>query len=409
MFKPKKAFTLIELLVVIAIIGILATVSIIALSNARSKSRDAKRVGNMKQVQTALELFFNDNGRYPTEGEWAQGSLFSTTSDATTTYLQVIPTAPIPADGDCSENENALAYTQVESGASYSISFCIGNTTGSIIPGNKTLTPAGIIAVGGEQEEEEETPPAGFSCGSTLTDTRDSQTYSTVLIGTQCWMAENLNVGTRVAGSQNQGDYADGIEKYCYGDNEINPNLSNYTVGGCDTDGGLYQWHMAMGLPQGCDYDGQSPCIPSQPQQGICPAGWHLPSDSELPDNTSDWRALEQGLASDGSCDTTYTWGCSPAGTKIKTRYNNPSSNSNGCNPDNSDCGSSGFGALAVGYRDPSGVFAMRGDWEILWSSLYHPSIVTNSWARFISLWNPTIYRNTYDKTHGFPVRCVKD
>jgi len=57
MFKPKKAFTLIELLVVIAIIGILATVSIISLTNARAKSRDAKRAGDMKQIQTALELF----------------------------------------------------------------------------------------------------------------------------------------------------------------------------------------------------------------------------------------------------------------------------------------------------------------------------------------------------------------
>ncbi|MFA4942757.1 MAG: prepilin-type N-terminal cleavage/methylation domain-containing protein [Patescibacteria group bacterium] len=117
MFKPKKAFTLIELLVVIAIIGVLATVSIIALSNARSKSRDAKRVGNMKQVQTALELFFNDNGRYPTVEEWDLGTLYSTTSDATTTYMRVIPTAPTPADGDCSEGENELAYTSVDNGA----------------------------------------------------------------------------------------------------------------------------------------------------------------------------------------------------------------------------------------------------------------------------------------------------
>ena len=74
--KQKKAFTLIELLVVIAIIGVIATISIIALQNARAKSRDAKRVGDAKQIQTALELFFNDNNRYPTAEEFALGSIF---------------------------------------------------------------------------------------------------------------------------------------------------------------------------------------------------------------------------------------------------------------------------------------------------------------------------------------------
>jgi len=76
----KKAFTLIELLVVIAIIGILATISVIALQNARAKSRDAKRAGDMKQIQTALELFFNDKNRYPTSTEWATGKIFSTST-----------------------------------------------------------------------------------------------------------------------------------------------------------------------------------------------------------------------------------------------------------------------------------------------------------------------------------------
>ena len=66
----KPAFTLIELLVVIAIIGVLVTVSIITLSNARAKSRDAKKAGDIKQVQTALELFYNDMNRYPTAEEW---------------------------------------------------------------------------------------------------------------------------------------------------------------------------------------------------------------------------------------------------------------------------------------------------------------------------------------------------
>ncbi|MFH1226189.1 MAG: prepilin-type N-terminal cleavage/methylation domain-containing protein [bacterium] len=61
----KKGFTLVELLVVIAIIGLLATLAIVALNSARMKARDAKRVGDVKQIQTALELYFNDNGSYP--------------------------------------------------------------------------------------------------------------------------------------------------------------------------------------------------------------------------------------------------------------------------------------------------------------------------------------------------------
>jgi len=60
-----KGFTLIELLVVIAIIGLLSTLAVVALNSARQKARDAKRVADIKQVQTALELFYNDNSGYP--------------------------------------------------------------------------------------------------------------------------------------------------------------------------------------------------------------------------------------------------------------------------------------------------------------------------------------------------------
>jgi len=61
-------FTLIELLVVIAIIGLLSTLAVVALNNARQKSRDARRVSDIKQVQTALELYYNDEGGYPSVG-----------------------------------------------------------------------------------------------------------------------------------------------------------------------------------------------------------------------------------------------------------------------------------------------------------------------------------------------------
>ncbi|HEU0085496.1 MAG TPA: prepilin-type N-terminal cleavage/methylation domain-containing protein [Candidatus Paceibacterota bacterium] len=64
----KKGFTLIELLVVVAIIGILSSVVLVSLNSARSKSRDAKRQSDIRQIQSALEMYYLDNGSYPIMG-----------------------------------------------------------------------------------------------------------------------------------------------------------------------------------------------------------------------------------------------------------------------------------------------------------------------------------------------------
>ncbi len=63
--KPKKGFTLIELLVVVAIIGVLASIVLSSLNEARAKARDARRLSDIKTIQTALELYFLDNNEYP--------------------------------------------------------------------------------------------------------------------------------------------------------------------------------------------------------------------------------------------------------------------------------------------------------------------------------------------------------
>jgi len=65
LLKQRKGFTLIELLVVIAIIGILASIVLASLNQARRKSRDARRIADIKQIQLALELYFDDNAAYP--------------------------------------------------------------------------------------------------------------------------------------------------------------------------------------------------------------------------------------------------------------------------------------------------------------------------------------------------------
>jgi len=85
--NKSKGFTLIELLVVIAIIGILSSVVLASLNSAREKSRDAKRVSDIKQLQLALELYFDSNSAYPT----ALAAL--TTSSPK--YIPVVPVDPL--------------------------------------------------------------------------------------------------------------------------------------------------------------------------------------------------------------------------------------------------------------------------------------------------------------------------
>ncbi len=138
--KKQKGFTLIELLVVIAIIGLLSTLAVVALNNARQKSRDAKRVSDIKQVQTALELYYNDANAYPATADIATGG---TVTYDTTTYMQVIPSNPSPMnDGSCGLDD--YAYEIQESGASYTLEYCIGGTAGGLSAGSHTATPAGI-------------------------------------------------------------------------------------------------------------------------------------------------------------------------------------------------------------------------------------------------------------------------
>ena len=144
MFNNKKGFTLIELLVVVAIIGLLSTLSIVALNNARARARDSRRLADIKQVQTALELYYSDAGLYPATASVTAGSAISSGG---TMYMQAVPTAPTPADGGCSAAQNTYTYTQTGAvaGASYTLSYCIGQTTAGIA-GNvlQTATPAGI-------------------------------------------------------------------------------------------------------------------------------------------------------------------------------------------------------------------------------------------------------------------------
>ncbi len=144
--QRRKGFTLIELLVVIAIIGLLSTLAVVALNSARKKSRDAKRISDVKQLQTALELYFNDQNSYPagssavlgTGGSYVcLGTAGFGTAGCTGAYMGLVPSNPTPG-------ATSYIYSQGGSGASYTITFILEGQTGGLASGAHTASESGI-------------------------------------------------------------------------------------------------------------------------------------------------------------------------------------------------------------------------------------------------------------------------
>lgn len=143
--KNQKGFTLVELLVVVAIIALLSTLAVVALGSARTKARDAKRISDIKQVQTALELYFTDQNGYPvaatglvlggTGATILSTNGFSDTAGGTT-YMGALPSNPTP---------NGTPYTYTAGTASsYNLTFTLEQASGGLTAGLHTATPNGI-------------------------------------------------------------------------------------------------------------------------------------------------------------------------------------------------------------------------------------------------------------------------
>jgi len=208
--------------------------------------------------------------------------------------------------------------------------------------------------------------------GSSFTDSRDGNVYQTVTIGNQTWMAENLAYLPSIVGP-GTGSYTTPYY-YVYGYDGTNVTAakatSNYT-----TYGVLYNWPAAMA---GTTSSSSNP----SGVQGVCPTGWHLPSDAE-------WTQL-----------TDFLGGESIAGGKLKATTHWASPNTGATNE-------TGFTALPGGYRNYVGSFynvGFSGSW---WSATEDGT--DSAWYRSMTYSSSFVYRSNDSKELGFSVRCVWD
>lgn len=196
----------------------------------------------------------------------------------------------------------------------------------------------------------------GQDCPETFFDSRDGKTYSTVMIGNQCWMKENLNYQTG--------------NSWCF----------NNSASNCNVYGRLYDWHTAI---------------------NACPEGWHLPTDSE-------WLELINHIG--GSLN--------PGGNKLKScrQINSPLGGL--CNTSTHPRWDSHhvhygtdefeFSGLPGGYRDHTmNFFFSLGEGASWWSSTEQSS--SNAWYRYLLFHSGDVIWNHANKQSGFSVRCVKD
>jgi len=208
-----------------------------------------------------------------------------------------------------------------------------------------------------------------FEKQGTFTDERDGKTYKWLRIGGQILMAENLNYDQDSYGND-----------WCYESNSSN----------CDTYGRLYNWAAVM---QGASSSNSNP----SEVQGVCPDGWHVPSDKE-------WKELEMELGMSQSDVEDDGWRGTNEGSKLA---GNASLWDSGDLTENSEFGASGFTALPGGDRDGGGSFHHIGNFGHWWSSTEHSS--TNAWYRYLYCDRTYVYRLRSNKEHGYSVRCVRD
>ena len=318
----KRGFTIVELLVVIVVIAILAAITVVSYSGISRKATEATLQSDLTNSANKLKMYNVEYGIYPTmEEPDSNGTLCPASPETDTKYcIKPSPGNAFTYSSNSPYYTFALDATNTASGVTYNITDNTGPAIGSSEPAEPSIP--------------------------------------TVTIGSQVWMQNNLNEGTKISGSTNQSNNSTD-EKWCYDDIESN----------CTTYGGLYQWDEMMQY------------VTTEAAQGLCPVGFHLPTDAEF-------KTMEIYLGMTALQANSTGFRGTDQGTKIKTG------------------GSTGFNWLPGG-ANPGGYYDI-GSYGYLWTSTQIDA--TYAWLRDFDTLSPQIERVGFvGKQSGLSVRCIQN
>jgi uncharacterized protein (TIGR02145 family) len=224
-----------------------------------------------------------------------------------------------------------------------------------------------------------------FGCGDPVS--YQGYDYTTVLIGEQCWFAENL----RSASYRNDEPIGAGLDnatwstttdgaQTVYGEGDGSCSSQAPDVDACDEVASLATYGRLYNAYAVAD------------ERGLCPSGWHVPSDQE-------WMELEMHLGMTEEEVQDVALRGTDQGTQLKSVE--------GWSEDGGGTNATGFLGLPHGYRYVTGTFFFAGTLNFWWTSSLHDE--TKSWYRALLNSSPKVSRNHSDRHNGYAVRCTLD
>ncbi|MGI6330082.1 MAG: FISUMP domain-containing protein [Bacilli bacterium] len=347
----KQGFTLIELLAVITILGIILAIAVPNIVGLIEKATREAFLVDAKNVLRAVDYYLLDKEEASLLNDLDVNSLENTLNIGSSNYSSI----------KISFDRHLNPFIKLVGKNKWEGLMACGTFTNLKIGSNKDCdVPTFPTKL-----------PGGQLCGSVFYDGRDGNKYKTVQIGEQCWFGENL----RYTGS---GCLVNSIDDWknespygaCLMHIEEKGALNGVVPDWAKNKEVTYQWGAAM--------NGKLNPQTVEDRQGLCPKGWHLPTDAE-------WGTLIDGLS--GS-----------AGVKLK---------STPPDWDGEEQDNSGFNARPIGYRYTSGDLLFVGFYAGWWSSSSGED--DNAWSRTVQSSTSGVFHKTSPQAYGYSIRCVLD